>query len=74
MAINVDDVQAYLGASPEERSMDFDTDSGYVGRAWVDGVLVVYDLMDVPQWLATVLDARDDDGDTVLDQPRVAVA
>lgn len=49
------------------------TDSGEIGRAWVDGVLVVYDLQDVPQWLAVVLDARDDDGNTALDKPRVAV-
>lgn len=38
------------------------SDSGAVGRAWIDGTLVVYDLEDTPSWLQTVLDGRDEDG------------
>jgi len=72
MAINEKDIQIYLGS--DEKPFDFRSDSGHVGRAWVDGVLVIYDLMDVPLWLATALDARDDDGNTELDKPRVAIA
>jgi hypothetical protein len=49
------------------------SDSGEIGRAWVDGVLVVYDLSDAPAWLGEVLEARDDDGNTSRAEPRVAV-
>ena len=49
------------------------SDSGEIGRTWIDGVLVIYDLRDVPAWLVMALDARDEDGNTQLDQPRAAV-
>lgn len=49
------------------------SDSGSVGRAWIDGTIVVYDLDDAPAWLAEVLAARDEDGNTDLAEPRVAV-
>lgn len=35
-------------------------------RAVIDGVLVIYDLDDPPAWLVPVLEARDEDGNTVL--------
>jgi len=33
-----------------------------IGRAWIDGVLVVWDLDDPPGWLDVVLAQRDEDG------------
>jgi hypothetical protein len=81
MALNVDDVQSFLGGTDGEDRSEFRSDSGYVGRCWIDGTLVVYDLMDVPMWLAAVLKRRDEladdeayDGDTDLAEPRVALA
>lgn len=62
MAINEDDIQAFLGA--EKREHDFGSDSGRVGRAWIDGVLVVYDPEDCPKWLADALHMEDEDGNT----------
>lgn len=41
-------------------------DNKGVGRAWVDGALVVYDLDDIPVWLEPVLNARDADGCTTI--------
>jgi hypothetical protein len=72
MALNVDDIQTFLGSDDSARSQ-FRSESGSVGRAWIDGVLVVYDLADAPAWLVTVLDAQDEDGNTTLDKPRAAV-
>ena len=78
MALNSDDVQSFLGNTDARRDWGerspFGSDSGHVGRVWIDGVLVVYDLMDVPMWLATVLEAQDEDGNTKLDEPRQAIA
>lgn len=63
MAINPDDIQSYLGAG--ERPFDFGSDSGNVGRSWIDGVLVVYDPDDCPKWLADALAlAQQEDGNT----------
>jgi hypothetical protein len=76
MALNEDWVQSLLKyeATLEAPGDATDgSDSGEIGRAWIDGVLVVYDLQDVPAWLAVALDARDEDGNTALDRPRVAV-
>ena len=73
MAINEDDIQAFLGSDDGDRST-FRSDSGAVGRAWIDGALVVYDLEDCPQWLANALKAQDENGRTRLAEPRVAVA
>lgn len=77
MALNEDWVQSLFNyeVTLEAPATATDaTDSGGIGRTWVDGVLVVYDLQDVPAWLVTVLDARDEDGVTQLDQPRASVA
>lgn len=38
------------------------SDSGAIGRVWIDGTLVVYDLEDCPKWLQDILDQRDEDG------------
>jgi hypothetical protein len=46
------------------------SDSGNVGRAAIDGALVVYDLEDPPYWLVPVLEARDEDGNTKPATPR----
>lgn len=35
-----------------------------IGRAWIDGCLVVYDPDDCPLWLALALGTRDDEGNT----------
>jgi hypothetical protein len=50
---------------PTEWGDDPGSDSGDVGRAAIDGTIVVYDPQDVPTWLQSVLDARDEDGNTV---------
>lgn len=72
MALFNSDVQKFLSASDDDRQR-FRSDSGSVGRASIDGTLVVYDLDDVPMWLVTVLEGRDDGGNTKLDKPRQAV-
>jgi hypothetical protein len=63
MAVNVADIQKFLGADDGERS-EFGSDSGRVGRSWIDGTLVVYDPEDCPKWLADVLARQNEDGDT----------
>lgn len=76
MALNDDWAQELLTCvvTLEAPSDKRGTDSGEIGRAWVDGTLVVYDLQDVPAWLAPVLEARDEDGNTELADPRVPVS
>jgi hypothetical protein len=63
MAINVEDIQNFLGSEDGERST-FRSNSGYVGRSWIDGALVVYDPEDCPKWLADALKSQDEDGNT----------
>lgn len=36
------------------------------GWALIDGALVIYDLSNPPAWLAPVLDAQDEDGNTEI--------
>lgn len=65
MALTDESVQAYLETDKdagEVFSGDFTSDSGNVGRASIDGTLVIYDLDDRPAWLNAVLAARDEDG------------
>lgn len=38
--------------------------AGSIGRAIIDNALVIYDLDEPPAWLAPVLAARDEDGNT----------
>ena len=68
MALNGDWVQDLLAYKDTLAPPEFiqGSDSGGIGRAWIDGALVVYDLEDPPVWLAPVLDAsmRDENGDT----------
>jgi hypothetical protein len=72
MALNADWVQALLKYEVTLTPPDQERDPGYpgseshcIGRAWIDGALVVYDLEDPPKWLIPVLNERDDDtGDT----------
>jgi hypothetical protein len=68
MALNVNWVQGLLSYTHDLSAPDNEpgiyTDSGYVGRAWIDGALVVYDPEDCPAWLAEVLTQRDEDGNT----------
>lgn len=33
-----------------------------VGRAYIDGSVLIYDLDDIPSWVQVLLDGRDDDG------------
>lgn len=40
------------------------SESGHIGRAAIDGALVIYDPDDPPSWLREVLESRDDDGFT----------
>lgn len=54
--------------SPADSQMA--TDSGNIGRCWIDGVLVVYDLEDIPAWLAKALADQDEDGQTTMAEPR----
>lgn len=68
MAINEHDIQEFLDA--DKRKQDFRSDSSYVGRSWIDGVLVVYDPEDCPQWLADALFAQDEDGNTGAERVR----
>lgn len=63
MALIEEDVQTFLGSDDGERS-EFRSESGSVGRASIDGTLVVYDPEDCPEWLANVLTRRDEDGNT----------
>lgn len=60
MALDPDWVQDLLEHKVTLRAGD--SDSGEIGRAWIDGTLVVWDLQDPPRWLETVLEGRDDDG------------
>lgn len=70
MALNKVDVQNFLGADDDGRS-NFHSDSGDVGRASIDGVLVIYDLNDIPAWFAGALKVANDDGDTPIAEPRM---
>ena len=77
MALNEDWIQKllYYEATLAPVSQGWgSSDSGEVGRAWIDGCLVVYDLQDVPLWLAEALKARDDDGNTTMGMERTAMA
>ena len=49
---------------------DFTSESGNVGRAAIDGALVVFDLDDPPAWLKPVLDMRDENGNTATEMLR----
>lgn len=57
MAIVTSTIQEFLAGEDSFRS-----ESGDVGRASVDGTLVIYDPNDVPGWLQEILTARDEDG------------
>jgi len=66
MALCPDWVQALMSYKTTLKPMDDGyqmSDSGTTGRAWVDGTLIIYDLEDRPEWLKTVLDGRNDEGD-----------
>lgn len=68
MALNEEWVQNLLSyratlAAPDEALA---SDSGSVGRASIDGCIVVYDLEDPPAWLVPILNARNEDGDLEL--------
>lgn len=49
------------------------SDSGGIGRAWIDGALVVYDLEDPPIWFAPVLDLSEESEDGNTDIKAVAI-
>jgi hypothetical protein len=71
MALIEEDIQKFLGGDDSERS-EFRSDSGSVGRASIDGVLVIYDLDDIPAWFAGALRVCDEDGNTGLAEPRTS--
>ena len=70
MAINEDDIQAFLGGTDDTSLSNntfrsrFRSDSGNVGRSWIDGTVVIYDPEDCPKWLADVFKQADEDGNT----------
>jgi hypothetical protein len=70
MALIEEDVQKFLGGDTDRA--EFRSDSGSVGRASIDGVLVIYDLDDIPAWFAGALRVRDEDGNTGLAEPRTS--
>ena len=64
MALNDKWVQSLLGY---EKTLELPdcypgSDSGHIGRAYVDGILVIYDIEDIPLWLMKVLDNLDENG------------
>jgi hypothetical protein len=74
MALNEDWVQKLLRYDVTLEAIDGEgnyggsefSDSGNVGRAWIDGCLVVYDLEDPPFWLAAVQTCLDEDGNMIV--------
>jgi len=59
-------------ALPDDRLqqiiMGKDTDNAVAGESWaiVDGVLVISDMYDRPEWYQAVYESRDDDGNSDL--------
>lgn len=70
MAINEEDIQRFLGSEDDTLEAGhtfrsrFGSDSGRVGRSWIDGTVVIYDPEDCPAWLNDVFKQADEDGNT----------
>jgi len=60
-------LQEILASKDQEAALASCTEHHNVeGWAIIDGALVIYDCDSPPAWLAPVLAARDDDGNTAL--------